>query len=549
MPQTPLERGRRAYERRAWKDAHELLSLADRQNALRAMDLERLGTAAFLIGRETEFERTLERAHRAYRDAGDRPGAARCAFWIGLNLFMGGKSGPASGWLARGQRLLDQEGRETAEAGYLLLPVAEQHLRTGEWERARAVAREAAGFGTRLGDRDLIAAARHVEGRALLEVGQVEEGFALLDEAMVEVTSGELSPLMTGLVYCSVITCCQRVQALGRAREWTAALGRWCRDQQQMMIFTSTCLVHRAEILQLQGEWADALAEARRACQRHTDGIGERMSGAAFYQQGEILRLRGELDAAEKAYRSASRAGAEPQPGLALLWLARGRTRAAAAAIGRALDETVEPLARARFLPARVEILLTGRDYDGARAACDELAETAARFHTDVLRATAAQTQGTLELAVGNPREALVRLRLAWKEWQALGIPHAAARTREVLGLACRSLGDRAGGRMELEAARATYASLGAGPDVARVDALLAPHRTDTGPQGLTAREVQVLRLVAAGKSNKELADALALSVKTVERHVGNILTKLDVASRAAATAWAYENEVVRPPH
>ncbi|HEU4463748.1 MAG TPA: helix-turn-helix transcriptional regulator, partial [Gemmatimonadota bacterium] len=195
MLMTYLDRGRRAYDGRAWKDAHELLSLADRENALHPGDLERLATAAFLIGRETEFERTLERAHQAYRDAGDRPGAARCAFWIGIRLFLSGKIGAATGWLARGQRLLDQEGRETVEEGYLLLPVAEQHLRAGEWDRALVVAREATGFGTRLGDRDLIAGARHVEGKTLLEMGRVEEGFALLDEAMVEVMSAELSPL------------------------------------------------------------------------------------------------------------------------------------------------------------------------------------------------------------------------------------------------------------------------------------------------------------------------------------------------------------------
>ncbi len=546
MPRKHLDRGRRAYERRAWRDAHELLSLADRESALSAADLERLAIATFLIGREGEFERTLERAHRAYQDAGDRPGAARCAFWIGFRLFLRGESGPATGWFARGRRLLDQEGRETAEEGYLLLPVAEQHLRAGEWERAGAVAREATGVGTRLGDRDLIAAARHQEGRTLLGTGRVEEGFALLDEAMVAVTSGELSPLMTGLIYCSVIDCCQRVHALGRAREWTAALGRWCEDQRQMMLFTSTCMVHRAEILQLQGAWADALAEARRASEPHAQGIDEPPSGAAFYVQGEVLRLRGELDAAEKAYRSASRAGIEPQPGLALLWLARGRTRVAAAAIARALDETVDPLARARLLPAGVEIRLAGRDREGARAACDELAEVAAGFDTDLLRATAAHVQGALELATGKPREALVRLRIAWKAWQALETPHAAARARELVGLACRALGDRAGGRMELEAARAAYESLGARPDVARLDALLA-NRPDAGGHGLTPREIQVLRLVAAGKSNKEVANALSLSVKTVERHVGNILTKLDVPSRAAATAWAYQRDVVRP--
>jgi ATP/maltotriose-dependent transcriptional regulator MalT len=547
MPPKDLDRGRRAYDRRAWKDAHELLALADREIALSAADLERLATAALLIGRERESARALERAHRAYRDAGDRPSAARCAFWIGFFLFVRGETGPATGWFARGQRVLEQEGRETAEAGYLLLPVAEQHLRAGEWERARAVAHEATGIGTRRGDRDLVAAARHVEGKALLEMGQVEVGFALLDEAMVEVTSGELSPMMTGVIYCSVIGCCHRVHALGRAREWTTALTRWCEAQQQMLVFTSTCLVHRAEILQLQGAWAAALAEARRASAQHAEGIDEFPSGPAFYQQGEVLRLRGDLDAAEEAYRSASGAGAEPHPGLALLWLARGRTRAAAAAIGRALDETGEPLARARLLPAQVEILLARRDHEGARAACDELAEIAERFHTDALRATAAQARGALELAAGNPRGALVELRLAWKEWQVLECPHAAARTRELLGLACRLLGDRAGGRMELEAAGAAYEGLGARPDAARVDALLA-NRPDAGRLGLTPREVQVLRLVAAGRSNKEVGDALSLSVKTVERHVGNILTKLDVPSRVAATAWAYENEVVGRP-
>jgi DNA-binding CsgD family transcriptional regulator len=547
MPRKHLERGRRAYDRRAWKDAHELLSLADREIALPAADLERLATAAFLLGREGEFERTLERAHRAYQDAGDRPGAARCAFWIGFLHFLHGETGPATGWLAHGQRLLDQEGRETAETGYLLIPVAEQHLRTGQCERALAVIRQATGVGTRLGERDLIAAAQSVEGRALLETGRLDEGFALLDEAMVAVTSGEVSPVMTGLIYCSVIECCHKVYALGRAREWTAALGRWCDGQGQMMLFTSTCQVHRAEILQLQGAWADALAEALRASEQHARGIDEYPSGAAFYQQGEILRLRGELEAAEEAYRSASGAGAEPHPGLALLWLARGRTRAAAAAIGRALGETGDPLARARLLPARIEILLAGRDHEGARAACGELAEIAARFRTDALQATAAQARGALELAAGNPREALVELRVAWKEWQALEFPHAAARTRELLGLACRALGDRAGGRMELEAARAAYASLGARPDVARVDALLA-NRPDAGRHGLTPREIQVLRLVAAGRSNKEVADLLSLSVKTVERHVGNLLTKLDVPSRVAATAWAYENEVVGRP-
>jgi DNA-binding NarL/FixJ family response regulator len=350
--------------------------------------------------------------------------------------------------------------------------------------------------------------------------------------------------MMTGLVYCSVIDSCQRIHALGRAREWTTALERWCEDQQQMVAFTSTCLIHRAEILQLHGEWADALAEARRACERHAEG--ERRPPAALYQQGEVFRLRGEFDAAGEAYQSASRAGAEPQPGLALLWLARGRTRAAAAAIGRALDATTDPLERARLLPARVQILLAALDTEEARAPCAELEEIATRFDTGVLRATAAQARGALELAEGNLRDALVQLRRAWKEWLALEIPHAAAHTRELIGLACRAVGDRDGGRMELEGARAAYEVLGAAPDLARVDALLRPGVSGAA-HGLTPRELEVLRLVAAGNSNKGIAAELSLSVKTIERHVSNIFRKLDVSSRVGATAWAYEHDVVQP--
>ena len=541
-----LERGRRAYALGAWGDARSLLAAADREAPLGGEDLERLATSAFLIGREEEFDRSLERAHRSYQDAGDRPRAARCAFWIGFRLLLRGEAGPASGWLARGRRLLEDEERETVEAGYLLLPVIEGHMGAGDWEQALEMARNVAGIGTRFGDPDLAAAARHVEGRALLGMGSVEEGLALLDEAMVAVTAGELSPIMTGLVYCSVIGCCQRVHALGRAREWTAALERWCDDQRQLVAFTSTCLVHRAEILQLHGSWGEALAEARRARERHADGLDARPPAAAFTQEAEVLRLRGELDAAEEAYGNASRAGAEPQPGLALLWLARGRADAAAAAIGAALDATTDPLDRARLLPAQVEILLAARDPAGARLSCEELESLAERFDIAVFQATAAQARGALALAEGRPRDALIDLRNAWRQWQGLEVPYEAARARELIGLACRALGDGDGGRLELEAARAAYADLGAEPDRERVEALLHP-RAVPPTLGLTGRELEVLRLVAAGGSNKGIADALSLSVKTIERHVSNILAKLDVPSRAAATAWAYEHEVVHP--
>ncbi len=248
-----LERGRECHRRRAWSDAYQSLLLADQVASLGVEDLERLAISAYLIGRDDDFLRALDRAHHVYLDAGEDARAARCAFWSGLHLFLRGEMGRGTGWLARAQRLLQHEKHDCVERGYLLLPVAEQHIAAGDCEAAYATAIRAVEIGERFAEADLIACARHVQGRAIMQRGQVEVGLALLDEAMVAVTTGELSPIMTGLIYCSVIEACQQVYALGRAREWTSALAEWCKEQPQMVTFTGTCLVHRAEIMQLHG--------------------------------------------------------------------------------------------------------------------------------------------------------------------------------------------------------------------------------------------------------------------------------------------------------
>jgi ATP/maltotriose-dependent transcriptional regulator MalT len=321
-------------------------------------------------------------------------------------------------------------------------------------------------------------------------------------------------------------------------------LTAWCAAQPDLVPYRGQCLLHRAELLQLRGAWPDALEEASRAYQRFLQPTAHPAAGAAAYQQAELHRLRGETAEAEEAYRRASRWGREPQPGLALLRLGQGQPGAARAAIRRALDEATDRADRCRLLPAQVELALAGGDLAAARAAADELALAAGELDAPLLRATATAAQGEVQLAEGDARAALGALRAAAAAWRELEAPYEAARARVGVGLACRALGDQDSAAMELDAARWAFQRLGAAPDLARLDALAGPDPAGAAG-GLTAREVEVLRLVATGRTNRAIAGELVLSERTVDRHVSNILTKLGVASRAAATAWAYEHQLI----
>jgi DNA-binding CsgD family transcriptional regulator len=539
-----LGRGRESYAGRAWMNAYKSLSHADQAAPLGAEDLELLATSAYMLGRDDEYVSCLERAHHAHLGSGEAMRAARCAFWVGMNLALRGEMGRATGWLGRAQRLVEREGRDCVERGYLLLPLMFEHEATGDYEGAAATAADAAGIGERFGDADLFALAVHSQGILLVKQGRVVEGLGLLDEAMVAVTAGELSPIVSGFVYCGVIMGCQEAYELRRAQEWTAALTRWCEEQPDMVSFTGTCLVHRAEIMQLHGAWPDALEEARRAGQRLAQVRNQSGAAQAFYRQGEVHRLQGRFTAAEEAYREASRSGWEPQPGLALLRLAQGNGDAAAAAIRRAVGETTEPLKRARLLPAYVEIMLAVGDAQEAHSACGELEEISARYDRSMLGAMVAYAEGAVDLAEGDARAALLALRRAWQVWRDLEVPYEAARVRVLVGLACSVLGDDDTAALELEAARGVFAQLGAVPDLARVDSLTRRVRS-IDAHGLTPRELQVLRLVAAGATNRVIAAELVLSERTVDRHVSNIFTKLGVSSRTAATAYAYDHQLI----
>lgn len=538
-----LERGRRSYAKGAWVDAYESLKAADEAATLAPGDLELLARAAYMLGRDDDYVRGLERAHYGHLDAGDVGRAAGCAWWIGLSLLMSNEVAPATGWFARGNRLLDRERSDCVERGYLVLARMLQSFAEGDFQAAHDAAAEAIEIGQRFGDRDLVAIGVMDQGHALLELGRTSEGLRLIDESMVAATSGELSPIVAGILYCNTIAVCRSVFEVRRAREWTSALTAWCERQPDMVAHKGVCLVHRAEIMQLQGAWSEALEEAAQVTTEGT--LNRRAAAAGLYVQGEIHRLRGELDEAEAAFRLSTRVRGDAQPGLALLRLAQGRADAALGAIRRAAaGEPTGSLSRARLLPAYAEVALAAGNVDEAAHAGDELAATSETHDSDALRAMSAYTQGQVSLARGEIEEALSSLRVALLRWLTLEAPYEAARTRVLLGRVYVELGDDDGAALELEAARAAFAELGARPDLERLDAQARPGAA--GPShGLSPRELQVLRLLATGETNKSIAAELVLSERTVDRHVSNIYAKLAVSSRAAATARAYELQLV----
>jgi DNA-binding NarL/FixJ family response regulator len=539
-----LTRARAAGDRLAWSEAFAQFAAADAGDLLDATDLERFAACAHMLGRLADRDALCVRAHQRFIERNDAESAARCAFWLGMELTTGGQPARGGGWIARAQRLIDDAGVDSVVSGYLLMPQAIRRNAEGKAAEAHELFERAVAIARRFNDNSLLAVARNGVGRALIRLGRISEGVALLDEVMVAVTSGDVSPILMGTVYCSVTDACHEIFDMRRAQEWTDALRRWCEAQPDMAAFRGVCLVHRAELMQLHGDWSRAMDEARRACEWLRDPPGQPAAGGAFYRAAELHRVRGELDMAETAYAQASERGRQPHPGLALAWMARGRTDAAMAAIRPLLAEQRDTRTRVHVLEAGVEIALAASDVRTARAAAEELAAIAASLGAPYLSAAGAHAVGAVLLAEGDLPAALRSLGEASGAWRALGARFEDARTSMLLALVHRGLGDSETAALELDRARRAFERLGAAPDAARA-ATLARSASPASANSVTKRETDVLRLLASGKTNRAIASSLGISEKTVARHVSNIFTKLGLANRAAATAYAYEHKLV----
>ena len=539
-----LEQGRESFQKQAWSAAFERLSAVDRESPLEPEDLGLLAQAALLIGREREGIDLLNRAHQAYLDRGEVQFAVRYAFWLGFTLLTSGESATASGWLSRASRLLDGQ-PDCVEKGYLLLPAGYRAFHTGDPKTARTMMAEAAAIGKLFADKDLATLGLQGQGRALIRQGEISSGLALLDEAMVAVMAGDVSPLSSGAVYCSVLDACGEICDLQRAQEWTSALEEWCASQPDLVPYRGHCLVRRAELLQLRGAWADALDWAGKANEWLTRPSAKTIRGEALYQTGEIQRLRGNFAEANEAYQQASECCFVTGPGLAQLRLAQGDVQASKLAIQQLMGVVQAPGPRARVLDAYVEIMLSGGDVAAARAAAEELAGIAKQQDIPFLQALSSRALGAVLLAEGDAQAALATLRHSWTIWLQLGAPYEAARVQILISLSLRHLGDNESATQELTAARQHFLSLGAAADVSHVDRLLDTDASKSDSP-LSIRELQVLKLVASGITNRAIADKLNISEKTVARHLSNIFTKLDLTSRSAATAYAYDHQIMK---
>ena len=526
---------RSALDGREWGLAYRLLTQRAAGGPLGVDELDWLATAAYLTGRDEEaFDRWAD-AHQACLSAGDTRRAARLGLQLSYGLGFKGDIARSSGWVTRVRRVLDEETGDCVEHGYLEYATGMCRIfEDGDIAGARDSFARATKIADRFRDRELRTLSLLGEGRCLIYLGELAEGLSLLDEAMVSVEAGEVSPVVAGDAYCTVIDGCHEVFDVRRCEVWTDSFTRWCEAQPDLVLYRGNCLLHGAELLQLHGKWDEGVTFARQACARLAEPVNFLALGGAQYVEAELHRLRGDFDDAERAYERAHQAGCDPHPGLALLRLAQGRPDVAEAAARRALAQAEGAIPRARVLGPCAEILLAAGDVDGARAALDELATVAGELGSPWLRAQTEQLTGALRLVEGDCAGALVSLRRALTGWRELDAPYDAARTRLLIAEACEAVDDHDGAAMERRAAGATFHQLGA---VSGVRLNRAPVR----PGGLSEREVEVLVLVARGHTNRSIAEELFISEKTVTSHLTHIFTKLGVSSRAAATAYAYE--------
>lgn len=533
-----LSDARKLHQVGRWDEA--CVAFAAAADTMDASDLEAFAEAAQLTGRHADAVAALERAFALRHAQSDVVAAASNAYWLFQEFLWAGELTRAGGWVTRMQQLAEESG---AAPDWLQVALAYGCLGRAQYGEAKDLL---AGLRGRMGgDADVQAMASLLTARAFLFEENPTDGLSALDEAMVLVLDGQTSPRVTSGVYCAAISNCEEeVGDLARALEWATALERWMSGLPTVIggPFMSNCRVYRAALVRRRGRWSDARHELEEAAHDLAAGHGALVVGHAYYELGEVCRLLGEFEAAEQAYRNATAMGSSAHPGLALLRLGQGDVRTAASGIRRALSEAERNSDRCRLLPAAVTVMVADGAIDEARETAGELAERAAELGTSAVSADVARALGEVALADGQAAAALTHLRRSAAIWRALAAPFEVASLSVLISQACRALGDDEGADLELEAARDTFAALGASGDLRRVDDLLG-RATDT--YGLTPRELEVLRLLASGRTNRAIAEQLFLSERTVHRHVSNLLAKLGVSSRTEAASVASQHRLV----
>ncbi|HEX5905749.1 MAG TPA: response regulator transcription factor [Propionibacteriaceae bacterium] len=535
---TQLSRARDLHRQSRWAEACEEFAAADRLEPLAVDDLETFAEAAQVLGRGEEAIQLLRRAYEARVEADDIESAVTSAFWLWQLLIINAEFARANGWVAQVRRLTQQD------HDWFLITDAYSLIGTAEYEAAAQLLARAAQGASYRRQIDLVAFATTIWSRALIKAGRLKEGLSRLDEAMLPVIDGDASPRARSMMYCAAIATCHEVREFARAREWTLALGAWLDSLSGLRgAYFGNCRIYRSYLMRLCGSWREAVNEVAVVCDDLSGGYGQLVAGHAFYQLGDMHRLLGNPDA-EEAYRRAGECGAPTQPGLALLRLTQDDIDIAVAGIRRALAETKGRLERLDLLAASVTITLAAGDLDAAQSAVTEMALIAEVYDTAAVQAELAGARGAVALAEGDAATALPLLRSATRWWREMESPYAVATLSVLIGLGCRSMGDEEAAQLEFESARDTFARLGARPDLRQVETLLKPPQP-AGSHGLSGREIEVLRLIAAGKTNHAIATELFLSERTVHRHVSNIFDKLGVRSRTAAASYGIQHHIV----
>ena len=537
-----LTEARAALERRDWAVAYELFADLRRRHGLDGEDLSALGDAAWWLGLIRESLQACEESHERFLAEGRVDRAAMVALEAGFNWMLRGEPEIGMGWVSRARRLVDQRPPGTAH-GFLIWIDASERAASGDTDGALEQAHRLRQLGRDLAEPMLECFGLALEGSLRIRAGEPRRGFELLDEAMLPVLAGRVPPESAGNLYCQMMSLCHDLADVPRARRWTEATQRWCDTFTSAAMFAGICRVHRSQLLRLAGDWEAAEREAAAANEELAE-LNVEAVAEARYELAETHRLRGQVDEAESWYAAAVEVGRSPEPGASLLLLLKGHTEEAVAGVRRALLEEGDPFRRARLLAGQLEIACHAGRAERAESSAAELAVLAGTYGSPGVRAWAAQAHGTAALCRGEPAAAVAPLRDALARHESMGATYDAATCRALLGRAFRDLGELAADG-ELQAAREAFERLGAAPRLSWMRGASAVRATPAGTGGLTDRETEILALVAQGLSNREVARRLVISEKTVARHLANVYAKLDVGSRTAASAWAYQHGLV----